>query len=265
MPTRRAIPPRAACSGKPRAPSRSGRRASRGSGLPSPARPLVAWSPDRSPWLRRTVWTSPATTPIFGPASATCSGASRSTGPPASSTKATGGSRSASGTARDDALGRPVNVHARLGQLRYWIDGSARIRQVERIARGLRVLTTFEAFARATPGRILPAQTTTCTWDLASGALLQLRVRSTTAIAASSMSGCPSARRITAGRSGPDAGRDLAPRARAALTPGPPPVLVRFPYAGATLARPHPRALRGQPPSRGERRPCKAIRGSSTC
>jgi hypothetical protein len=72
----------------------------------------------------------------------------------------------------DGALGRPVNVHARLGQLRYWIDGSARIRQVECIARGLRVLTTFEAFARATPGRILPAQTTTCTWDLASGALL---------------------------------------------------------------------------------------------
>ena len=76
------------------------------------------------------------------------------------------------GDGRDDARGRPVNVHARSGQLRYWIDGSARIRQVECIARGLRVLTTFDAFARATPGRILPAQTTTCTWDLASGALL---------------------------------------------------------------------------------------------
>ena len=76
------------------------------------------------------------------------------------------------GDGRDDVLGRPVNVHARLGQLRYWIDGSARIRQVERIARGLRVLTTFETFTRATPGRILPAQTTTRTWDLASGALL---------------------------------------------------------------------------------------------
>jgi hypothetical protein len=76
------------------------------------------------------------------------------------------------GDGRDDALGRPVNVHARLGQLRYWIDGSARIRQVERIARGLRVLTTFEAFARTTPGRILPAQATTRTWDLASGVLL---------------------------------------------------------------------------------------------
>jgi hypothetical protein len=76
------------------------------------------------------------------------------------------------GDGGDDALGRPVNVHARLGRLRYWIDGSARIRQVERIARGLRVLTTFEAFIRATPGRILPAQATTCTWDMASGALL---------------------------------------------------------------------------------------------
>jgi len=76
------------------------------------------------------------------------------------------------GDGHDDALGRPVNVLARLGQCRYWIDGSARIRQVECIARGLRVLTTFEAFTRATPGRILPTQTTTCTWDLASGALL---------------------------------------------------------------------------------------------
>ena len=73
----------------------------------------------------------------------------------------------------DDAPGRCVNVHARLGQLRYWIDGSARIRQVERIARGLRVLTAFETFTRATPGRILPAQTTTRTWDLASGTLLR--------------------------------------------------------------------------------------------
>ena len=73
---------------------------------------------------------------------------------------------------RDDVLGRPVNVHARLGQVRYWIDGSARIRQVERIARGRRVLTTFAAFARTTPGRILAAETTTCTWDVASGALL---------------------------------------------------------------------------------------------
>jgi len=76
------------------------------------------------------------------------------------------------GDGHDDALGRPVNVLARLGECRYWIDGSARIRQVERIARGLRVLTAFEAFTRATPGRVLPAQTTTCTWDLASGALL---------------------------------------------------------------------------------------------
>ena len=76
------------------------------------------------------------------------------------------------GDGRDDVLGRPVSVHARLGQVRYWIDGSARIRQVERIARGLRVLMTFEAFTRATPGRILPAQATTSTWDIASGALL---------------------------------------------------------------------------------------------
>jgi hypothetical protein len=77
------------------------------------------------------------------------------------------------GDGQDDVLGRPVNVLARLGQCRYWIDGAGRIRQVERIARGLRVVTTFEGFTRATPGRILPAQTRTCTWDLASGALLR--------------------------------------------------------------------------------------------
>jgi hypothetical protein len=76
------------------------------------------------------------------------------------------------GDGRDDVLGRPVNVLTRLGQCRYWIDGAGRIRQVERIARGLRVVTTFEAFTRATPGRILPTQTRTCTWDLATGALL---------------------------------------------------------------------------------------------
>ena len=58
------------------------------------------------------------------------------------------------GDGRDDALGQPVNVHTRLGHLRYWIDGSARIRQVERVARGVRVVTTFEAFTRATPGRV---------------------------------------------------------------------------------------------------------------
>jgi hypothetical protein len=76
------------------------------------------------------------------------------------------------GDGRDDALGQPVNVHTRLGHLRYWIDGSARIRQVERVARGVRVVTTFEAFTRATPGRVLPAQTRTCTWDMSSGAVL---------------------------------------------------------------------------------------------
>ena len=71
-----------------------------------------------------------------------------------------------------DSMSRPVDVHARLGQLRYWIDTCGRIRQIERIARGLRVLTTFEAFTRTTPGRVLPTQTTTSTWDVANGTLL---------------------------------------------------------------------------------------------
>jgi hypothetical protein len=71
-----------------------------------------------------------------------------------------------------DPHGRPIDVHAQPAQLRYWIDGAVRVRRVERIARGLRVSTTFDEIVRATPGRVLPARTTTSTWDLASGALL---------------------------------------------------------------------------------------------
>ena len=73
---------------------------------------------------------------------------------------------------RSDAPGRPVNVQARLGELRYWIDSAGRIRQVERIARGLRALTTFDELVRTTPGRVLPAVTTTTTWDVTTGTLV---------------------------------------------------------------------------------------------
>ena len=165
------------------------------------------------------------------------------------------------GDGQDDALGRPVNVHARLGQCRYWIDGSARIRQVERIARGLRVVTTFEAFTRATPGRILPAQTTTCTWDLASGALL------------SSESVHDSHRRIEhvwlpsdtpdQRKSGRDPGRDLARRARAALTPGR--QFLSLPLRGRYTGPTSLESLRRPTANPGGETPCKAIRGSSTC
>jgi hypothetical protein len=71
-----------------------------------------------------------------------------------------------------DEAGRAIDVHGRLGRLRYWIDGRGRISRVERIARGLRAVTTFDELVRATPGRVLPATTTTSMWDVATGGLL---------------------------------------------------------------------------------------------
>jgi hypothetical protein len=73
--------------------------------------------------------------------------------------------------AADDA-GRAVDVHCRRGQLRYWINGRGRIVRVERVAQGLRAVTTFEELVRATPGRVLPARSSTITSDAATGALL---------------------------------------------------------------------------------------------
>lgn len=72
-----------------------------------------------------------------------------------------------------DSRGRAIDVHARLGALRYWVDAKGRVTQVERRAQGLRVLTTFDELVRATPGRVLPARTMTSTWSLSSGELLR--------------------------------------------------------------------------------------------
>ena len=70
------------------------------------------------------------------------------------------------------AAGRPIRVQVRSGELRYWVDTAGRIRQVERIARGLRTVMCHEELTRTTPGRLLPTRSTVYTWDVASGALL---------------------------------------------------------------------------------------------
>jgi len=75
-------------------------------------------------------------------------------------------------SAVDDATGRGVDVHCPPVALRYWIDGRGRIARTERIADGLRAVTTFDELTRATPGRVLPARTTTSTWDLSTGVLI---------------------------------------------------------------------------------------------
>ncbi len=72
-----------------------------------------------------------------------------------------------------DSRGRAIHVHARLGALRYWVDAKGRVRQMERIGEGLRVLIAFDELVRATPGRVLPTRTMISTWDLESGALLR--------------------------------------------------------------------------------------------
>jgi uncharacterized protein DUF3386 len=74
--------------------------------------------------------------------------------------------------AEDGATGRPIDVHAPSGRVRYWLDGRARVRRIERTAGGLRLVTVFDGFTRTTPGRVLPCQISTRTWDVASGELL---------------------------------------------------------------------------------------------
>jgi hypothetical protein len=68
---------------------------------------------------------------------------------------------------------RTVHVHARLGAIRYHIDPTPRVLAIERVAHGLRAVTAHKAFMRTTPGRVLPTETVTATWDLATGTLLR--------------------------------------------------------------------------------------------
>jgi hypothetical protein len=68
---------------------------------------------------------------------------------------------------------RTVHVHARLGAIRYQIDPKPRVLAIERVAHGLRAVTAHKAFMRTTPGRVLPTETVTSTWDLATGTLLR--------------------------------------------------------------------------------------------
>jgi len=75
--------------------------------------------------------------------------------------------------AGDGSPCRIVRVHARLGALRYQIDPKARVLGIERIAHGLRAVTAFGAFMRTTPGRVLPTEMVTSTWDAATGTLVR--------------------------------------------------------------------------------------------
>ena len=68
---------------------------------------------------------------------------------------------------------RVVHVHAPFGTLRYHIDPKGRVLAIDRIAHGLRSVTAFQGFTRTTPGRVLPTETVTSTWDVATGTLLR--------------------------------------------------------------------------------------------
>jgi hypothetical protein len=76
--------------------------------------------------------------------------------------------------AAEQPWGQCVRVHCCTGeQLAYWIDAAGRIRGCEREAAGQRLVTTFEEYTRATPGRVLPTRVTCIWFDLASGAQLR--------------------------------------------------------------------------------------------
>lgn len=67
-------------------------------------------------------------------------------------------------------FGKRIQVHRRDGErLAYWIDTAGRIRYVEREVEGKRMVTAFEEYRRATPGRVLPTRGTTTWFDIKSG------------------------------------------------------------------------------------------------
>jgi uncharacterized protein DUF3386 len=101
-----------------------------------------------------------------------------------------------------DERGRAIDVHTPLGGVRYWIDGAVRVRQVEHVARGHRVLTTFDQLVRATPGRVLPARTTSSVRDASTGALLHSEVAHEEHRRLEHV-WLPAVRRVTAGSGGP--------------------------------------------------------------
>jgi hypothetical protein len=74
-------------------------------------------------------------------------------------------------TEAESSWGQCVRVHRGDGeQLAYWIDAAGRIRCCGREPGGRRVVTVFEHYTRATPGRVLPTRVMTTWFDLARGA-----------------------------------------------------------------------------------------------
>jgi len=66
-------------------------------------------------------------------------------------------------------FGKRIQVHCRDGErLAYWIDTAGRIHYVEREVEGKRIVTAFEKYTRATPGRVLPTRVTTVWFDIES-------------------------------------------------------------------------------------------------
>jgi hypothetical protein len=71
-------------------------------------------------------------------------------------------------------FGKRIQVHRRDGEgLAYWIDTAGRIRYVEREGEGKRMVTAFEEYTRATPGRVLPTCVTTAWFDIESGVCIR--------------------------------------------------------------------------------------------
>jgi hypothetical protein len=71
-------------------------------------------------------------------------------------------------------FGKRIQVHRRDGErLAYGIDTAGRIRYVEREVEGKRMVTAFEEYTRATPGRVLPTRVTTAWFDIESGVCIR--------------------------------------------------------------------------------------------
>jgi uncharacterized protein DUF3386 len=67
-------------------------------------------------------------------------------------------------------FGKRIQGHRQDGERHtYWIDTAGRIRYVEREVEGQRIVTAFEEYTRATPGRLLPTRVTTAWFDIESG------------------------------------------------------------------------------------------------
>ncbi|MBI2218719.1 MAG: DUF3386 family protein [Candidatus Rokubacteria bacterium] len=71
-----------------------------------------------------------------------------------------------------DGVDRAVVVQRPEGRVVYWIDAAGRMQREEREAGGMLTVTTFEEFARATPGRRLPTRFARVVSEQTTGRLL---------------------------------------------------------------------------------------------